>query len=64
MAVVLPGLMNRTYVQRFSWKTRDPSDIKMGTSAICYSNGSLTEVGQFYSNFNGSCTVENGFICI
>ena len=44
------GLDARTYVERYTWKTRSTSDVHMGTSAIFNDDGSLTSLGQLYSS--------------
>lgn len=49
MRNIIPELESRKYVERYAWKTRDPSDPYMGTSALFDSNGQLTELGKLYS---------------
>ena len=52
MKVVIPGLLNRTYVERFAWFTPiKPSDPIMGFSAVFNIDGSLTEVGKVYAQY-------------
>ena len=43
------GLDARPYVERYTWKTRKTSDVRMGTSAIFNDDGSLTSLGQVYA---------------
>lgn len=45
------GLEKRSYVQRYTWKTRSTTDPAMGNSALYNADGSLTALGVFYSNF-------------
>lgn len=44
------GLEARPFVERYTWKTRDPSDVHMGTSALFKADGTLTDLGALYSN--------------
>jgi hypothetical protein len=44
------GLDARSYVERYSWKTRTTKDIHMGTSALFNDDGSLTSLGQLYAS--------------
>lgn len=48
---VLPALESRSYVQRYSWKTRTTTDNNMWFSAIFYPNSTLTPLGKYYSQF-------------
>jgi len=50
MTEACAGLDARSYVERYSWKTRSTEDPHMGTSAIFNDDGSLTALGQIYSN--------------
>lgn len=50
MTQACAGLDARPYVERYSWKTRSPEDTHMGTSAIFNDDGSMTALGQVYSN--------------
>jgi Glycosyl hydrolase catalytic core len=43
------GLDARSYVERYSWKTRTTEDVHMGTSALFNDDGSLTPLGVTYS---------------
>lgn len=43
------GLDARSYVERYTWKTRTPEDPHMGTSALFADDGSLTPLGQVYA---------------
>ena len=44
------GLQSRPFVERYTWKTRTTEDTNMGTSALFNDDGSLTALGQIYSN--------------
>jgi len=44
------GLEARDFVERYTWKTRGPTDASMGTSALFNDDGTLTELGTIYSN--------------
>lgn len=50
MEAVVTGLRQRPHVERFAWKTRPAGDIKMGSSAIFHTNGSLTTTGKLYAS--------------
>jgi hypothetical protein len=50
MKTACAGLDKRTYVERFTWKTRSTSDVNMGTSAIFNDDSSLTALGQIYAS--------------
>lgn len=43
------GLDARSYVERYTWKTRTTEDANMGTSALFNDDGSLTTLGQVYA---------------
>jgi hypothetical protein len=43
------GLDARPYVERYSWKTRTPEDVHMGTSALFTDDGLLTPLGVTYA---------------
>lgn len=43
------GLEARSYVERYTWKTRDQSDSHMGTSALFKPDGTLTDLGSLYA---------------
>jgi hypothetical protein len=43
------GLDTRSYVEKYTWKTRSTSDSKMGTSALFNDDGHLTALGIIYS---------------
>ena len=49
MQQVVTGMYARSYVERFSWKTRPTNDINMGNGALIANDGSLTSLGQFYA---------------
>ena len=49
MQEVVTGMYARSYVERFSWKTRPTSDINLGNGALIANDGSLTPLGQFYA---------------
>jgi Glycosyl hydrolase catalytic core len=50
MSEACTGLDARSYVERYSWKTRTPEDTHMGTSAIFNDDGSLTTLGKLYAS--------------
>ena len=49
MDQVVAGMNQRSYVERFSWKTRPTSDINMGNGSLIADDGSLTPLGQHYA---------------
>lgn len=49
MKDIVQELNKRSHVERYAWKTRDPSDPFMGTSALFDSDGNLTQLGLMYS---------------
>jgi hypothetical protein len=51
MKAVIPELEQRSYVERYCWKTRTLSDPNMGFSSIFKDDGSLTALGQVYMSF-------------
>lgn len=50
MKGAVAGLETRSYVHRYSWKTRTTTDPAMWFSAIFNSDGSLTTLGQVYAS--------------
>jgi hypothetical protein len=45
------GLEKRSYVERYTWKTRDPLDTNMGTSSLFEIDGeTLTPLGRLYAS--------------
>ena len=46
---VVSGMNSRSYVERFSWKTRPTTDINMGNGALIANDGTLTPLGQHYA---------------
>jgi len=50
MDLACRGMEARPFVERYTWKTRDTSDTKMGTSALFNADGTLTELGQLYKS--------------
>lgn len=50
MQGTVEGLRKRPHVERFAWKTRPAGDIKMGSSAIFHTNGTLTTTGKLYAS--------------
>lgn len=50
MEATVKGMRERPYVERFAWKTRAAGDIKMGSSAIFHTDGSLTSTGRLYAS--------------
>ena len=49
MDEVFSGMNSRDYVERYTWKTRPISDIYMGQGALFNDDGSLTALGEHYS---------------
>ena len=48
----ITGMENRTYVYRYTWKTRASTDVHMGTSSLFKSdNLTLSELGKLYASF-------------
>ena len=45
------GMDARSYVERYTWKNRACDDIYMGSGCLWNLDGSLTELGQYYSNY-------------
>ncbi|EFC37437.1 hypothetical protein NAEGRDRAFT_59766 [Naegleria gruberi] len=55
MNVTVRGLLERSYVERFSWFAPiNPKDPIMGFSAVFNEDGSLTEVGKLYASLGVS----------
>ena len=50
MDQVVAGMNQRSYVEKYSWKTRPVSDIYMGNGALIADDGSLTPLGQHYAS--------------
>lgn len=50
MKIVIPRLEARAHVERYAWKTREQSDLNMGSSALFDDAGNLTQVGQLYAS--------------
>ena len=50
MDQVTAGMNQRNYVERYSWKTRPPTDINMGNGSLIALDGSLTPLGIHYSS--------------
>jgi hypothetical protein len=46
---VVAGMNQRSYVERFAWKTRPTTDVFMGNGALIAMDGSLTQLGKHYS---------------
>jgi hypothetical protein len=49
MDQVVAGMNQRSYVERFSWKTRPTTDVNMGNGALIALDGTLTPLGQHYA---------------
>lgn len=47
---VVAGMNQRNYVERFSWKTRPPTDVNMGNGSLVACDGTLTPLGEHYAN--------------
>ena len=50
MREIYAGCVQRSYVERFAWKTRASLDPQMGSSALFHTNGALTSTGQLYAS--------------
>ena len=50
MDQVVAGMNQRNYVERYSWKTRPPTDVNMGNGSLVDCDGSLTPLGEHYAN--------------
>jgi hypothetical protein len=50
MDQVVAGMNQRNYVERFSWKTRPPTDVNMGNGSLVACDGTLTPLGEHYAN--------------
>lgn len=50
MDAVVAGMNSRSYVERFSWKTRPTTDVNMGNGALIALDGTLTPLGQHYAS--------------
>ena len=51
MKTVISELEQRSYVERYCWKTRTLEDPNMGSSSIFNDDGTLTALGQVYAAF-------------
>ncbi|KAL9645347.1 hypothetical protein ABK040_002546 [Willaertia magna] len=62
MNVTVRGLLERSFVERFSWFAPiNPTDPIMGFSALFEVDGSLTSVGKFYASLGVS---ENNIVIV
>lgn len=51
MKIVLKGLNERSYVERYAWFDFNPKDDQTGASGIFdYDTGKLTKLGEIYAN--------------
>ena len=50
MDQVVTGMKQRTYVERFTWKTRPVADMNMGNGSLIANDGTLTALGQHYAS--------------
>ena len=50
MQAAVAGLRAMPFVERFAWKTREPTDPAMGPSALYRTNGELTSIGRLYAS--------------
>ena len=50
MAEIYAGCKERSYVERFAWKTREASDPQMGSSALFNADGTNTSTGRLYAS--------------
>lgn len=51
MKTIIPELERRSYVERYSWKTRSLDDPNMGSSSLFDASGNLTPLGEIYKSF-------------
>jgi hypothetical protein len=49
MDQAVAGMNQRNYVERFSWKTRPPTDVNMGNGSLVACDGILTPLGEHYA---------------
>ncbi|MCU0796891.1 MAG: glycoside hydrolase family protein [Akkermansiaceae bacterium] len=52
MKDVLPELEKLDFVERYAWFSGKPGEARLGHSALFDKDGELTELGEFYANFN------------
>ena len=50
MDAVVAGMNSRSYVERYSWKTRPTTDVNMGNGALIALDGTLTPLGRHYAS--------------
>jgi hypothetical protein len=46
------GLESRSFVERYTWKTRTLSDTNLGTSSLFNDDGTLTDLGKIYATIS------------
>lgn len=59
MKIVLKGLNERSYVERYSWFDFNPKDDVTGASGIFYYTGELTTLGKIYANIGNPAGYSN-----
>jgi Glycosyl hydrolase catalytic core len=50
MQAAVAGMRVMPFVERFAWKSREPTDPAMGPSALYKTNGQLTSIGRLYAS--------------
>lgn len=50
MRAAVAGMRAMPFVERFAWKTREPFDPAMGSSALYHTDGRLTATGRLYAS--------------
>ncbi|MGZ3762253.1 MAG: glycoside hydrolase family protein [Mucilaginibacter sp.] len=51
MKNLLPELDKLSFVEKYAWFSAKPNSPQLGTSALFYSNGTLTSLGKYYSGY-------------
>jgi hypothetical protein len=50
MIGTVEGMRQRSYVERFAWKTRAVGDFQMSSSVLFHTDGALTSTGRLYAS--------------
>ncbi len=59
MKIVLKGLNERSYVERYAWFDFNPKDDVTGASGIFHYSGEITALGQIYANIGNPAGYNN-----
>lgn len=59
MKIVLKGLNERSYVERYAWFDFNPKDDVTGASGIFHYSGEITTLGQIYANIGNPAGYNN-----